>query len=256
MRKRSPAPEDPVVNDQDQTLERVGDLLLCQPKQGYRYGLDSFLLVHFTEPRKGEKVLDLGTGCGIIALLMTRLWPTLRMWGVELQEELAALASRNAVRNALESRCTILTGDIRRMGRHFNDGFFDRVVANPPFRPPRSGRICPLPQRALARQELALPFKDLAATAARLLRHGGGLDLIHLPERLPELFEILKTFSLEPKRLRLVHSFTGSPPEMALLSSRKGGRPGLKVEAPLLIFSAPGVYTAEARRALRIPGGQ
>ncbi len=255
MRDRPAAPEDPSPSCEDQTLEKVGDLLLAQPRRGYRYGLDPFLLAHFVEPGRREKVVDLGTGCGIIALLLSRRFCTLRVWGVELQSELAMLADWNVARNGLAGRCTIVNRDIRTLSGQFGAGFFDRVVANPPFRPPRSGRISPRPQRAIARQEIALTLQDLASTASRLLRHGGLVDMIHLPERLPEIFQVFMENSLEPKRLRLVHSFVDSPPEMVLLSARKGGRPGLRVEAPFVVFEAPGKYTAEAQRALHCRNG-
>jgi tRNA1Val (adenine37-N6)-methyltransferase len=233
-----------------ETYEEVAGLRIAQPAKGYRYGIDPFLLADFVQPRLREKVVDLGTGCGIIALLLARRWPTLTLWGVELQPELSRFARENVCRNGLEERCTVIEGDARRIADLLPAGRFGRVVANPPFRSPAAGRISPEPQKALARQELAFCLSDLAAAAASLLDHGGILDIIHLPERLPEIFNTLGKRELEPKRLRLVHSFAGSAPEMALISARKGGRPGLKVESPLVLFRRKGEYTREARRAL------
>lgn len=250
MRNRISAGEGPSASTSCESVEKIGNLVLAQPRKGYRYGIDPFLLVHFLKPRAGERIVDLGTGCGIMALLLARHRPDLRVWGVEIQEELARLAAENALRNGLDGRCTILAGDVRGISDLLPPGRFDRVVSNPPFRSPGSGRVCPEPQRAVARQELALTFPDLAAAASALLRHGGSFDFLHLPERLPEIFIALKRSSLEPKELRLVQSFARSSPEIALLSARKGGRPGLKVHPPLILFAAKGIYSPEASGAL------
>ncbi len=247
MRNRTSTGKSPSEAGLPRTLEKIEGLEIAQPSRGYRYGIDPFLLASFVEPRLREKIVDLGTGCGIIALLLAARWPTTRVWGVEIQEELAGIAKKNVVTNGLEDRCTILEGDVRRSGSLFSAGSFRRVVSNPPFRTPSSGRASPHRQRALARQEISLTLADLTAAASRLLSHGGIFEFIHLPERLVEIFDALSGRDLEPKRLRLVHSFRDGPPEMVLLSARKGGRPGLKVLPPLVLFRSPGIYTSETR---------
>jgi tRNA1Val (adenine37-N6)-methyltransferase len=251
MRNRAPAGKNAAEAAPEKTVERVGDLIIAQPARGYRYGLDPFLLAAFVRPRLRESVVDLGTGCGVIALLLARRWKTLKVWGVELQPELFHLAEENIRRNGLERRCSIIHGDARDTADLLPAGRFRRVVANPPFRPAGAGRVCPEPQRALARQEIAFSLDDLAGTAASLLDHGGILDFIHLPERLPEIFRALGERRLEPKRLRLVHSFGDSAPELALISARKGGRPGLSTEPPLIVFRRQGEYTPEVKAAFR-----
>jgi tRNA1Val (adenine37-N6)-methyltransferase len=248
MRNRTPSGKSPAEAGAAETIEKVGNLLLAQPERGYRYGIDPFLLASFIKPRLREKIVDLGTGCGIIALLLASRWPTVKVWGVEIQQELSDIAKKNVKKNNLGDRCTILEGDVRRIGRSFPEGSFQRAVSNPPFRAPQSGRISSDLQRAIARQEISLAFRELASTVSRLLGHGGIFDFIHLPGRLVEIFGILTAHDLEPKRLRLVHSFRNGPPEMALLSARKGGRPGLEVLPPLVIFHSPGSYTHEMRK--------
>jgi tRNA1Val (adenine37-N6)-methyltransferase len=250
MRDRTSSGADPAAHRPGESLEKVGDLTLAQPERGYRYGLDPFLLAAFVRPRLREKVVDIGTGCGIIALLLARKWPTLKVWGLEVQPELADLAKENVARNSLGDRCTILEADARQGGALFPEESFQRVVSNPPFRPPATGRISPEPQRALARQEISLTFANLVASASSLLGHGGVLDFIHLPERIPEIFRTLTEGGLEPKKLRLVHSYRDRGPDMALISARKGGRPGLDLQPPLVIFRSRGVYTAETSRVL------
>jgi len=250
MRNRATPGKDAPQACREETVEEVGGLRIAQPARGYRYGIDPFLLADFVQPRLREKVVDLGTGCGIIALLLAQRWETLTLWGVELQPALFRLARENVRRNGLERKCTIIQGDARDIADLLPARRFRRVVANPPFRAPSAGRIATEPQRALARQELAFSLPDLASSAASLLDHGGILDLIHLPERLPEIFRALGDRGLEPKRLRLVHSFADSSPELALISARKGGRAGLKTEPPLIIFRRKGEYTREAEKAL------
>jgi tRNA1Val (adenine37-N6)-methyltransferase len=251
MRNRGAAREDASPAAEKETVEELAGLRLSQPRNGYRFGIDPLLLAAFVQPRKRERVLDLGAGCGIIALLLARRWPTLKLWGIELQAELARLAELNARDNSLDDRCTILHGDAREFRSLFRESYFQRIVSNPPFRAPRSGRISLQPGRALARQELALTLDDLASAAAFFLGHGGILDFIHLPERLPEIFQVLSRNGLEPKRLRLIHSFPDSAPEMALISARRGGRRGLKVLPPLVIFRSPGSYTSEVADMLQ-----
>ena len=192
MRDRTSSGTDPAGPRPGESLEKVGGLILAQPERGYRYGLDPFLLAAFVRPRLREKVVDIGTGCGIIALLLARKWPTLKVWGLEVQPELADLAKENVARNSLRDRCTILEADARQggsslPGRELSAGWSPTL----PFRPPATGRISPEPQRALARQEISLTFADLVASASSLLGHGGILDFIHLPERLPEIFRTL-----------------------------------------------------------------
>ncbi len=248
MRNRTPSGKSPAEAGPAETIEKVGSLLLAQPERGYRYGVDPFLLASFIQPRLREKIVDLGTGCGIIALLLAGRWPTVKVWGIEIQRELYDIAQKNVLSNGLGDRCTILEGDVRRIGSTFLEGSFQRAVSNPPFRASRSGRISSEPQRALARQEISLSFRELASAVSGLLGHGGVFDFIHLPGRLVEIFGTLTAHDLEPKRLRLVHSFRDGPPEMALLSARKGGRPGLEVLPPLVIFRSPGVYSPEMRK--------
>ncbi len=184
-------------------------------------------------------------------MLLARRYPQAQVWGIEIQPDLAGLAKENASRNGLESQCTILHGDLRQISTFLPAGRFQMVVSNPPFRPPLSGRISPVLQRAVARQELTLTLADLSRVGAYLLGHGGSLNFIHLPGRLSEIFLSLTRQRLEPKTLRLVSSFRDAPPELALISARKNGRPGLQVLPPLIVFRAPGCYTREVKHALR-----
>jgi tRNA1Val (adenine37-N6)-methyltransferase len=229
---------------------RASGLHLSQPERGYRYSLDPFLLAGFCEPRRGERILDLGAGAGVIGLLLARRHPGVRVVGVELQAPLARAAAANARENRLEGRCHVVRGDLRQAPRFLPAGHFHRVVANPPFRRPGSGAAPPDPGRAGARQELTFTLDDLATTAAALLKYGGTLCVVHLAERLPDLFRALGRAGLEPKRLRLVAPFANAAPRLCLVAARKGGRPGLAVLPQLTLHEPGGRLSPEAARLM------
>jgi len=225
-------------------------LILSQPERGYRYSLDPFLLAHFCAPRRGERILDLGAGVGVIGLLLAKRHPSVRVIGIEIQPELARHAAKNARSNALVEHCRIIRGDLRDAPRFLPPEHFHRVVANPPFRRPGSGATPPDPGRASARLEQTFTLADLAGTASALLRFGGALCVIHLAERLPELCKALDKSGLAPKKLRLVAPYAGSAPRLCLISAIKGGRPGLCVLPQLVLHEPGGRYTEEVAALL------
>jgi tRNA1Val (adenine37-N6)-methyltransferase len=229
---------------------RLAGLTLRQPETGYRFSLDPFLLAAFARPRAAELVLDAGAGVGVIALLLASRHPRLTAVALEIQPSLARHALENARVNGLAGRCLVVRADLRDAASMFPAGSFHRVVANPPYRARAAGRASPDPSRALARQESTFTIAALAAAAAAILRHGGTLDMIHLSERLPEIFGALSRHGLEPKVLRLVAPSPGSTPRLCLVSARKGGRPGLETMPTLTVHGAPGVYAPEVAACL------
>lgn len=230
-----------------------GGLFLNQPERGYRYSLDPFLLADFCSPRRGERILDLGAGVGVIGLLLAKRHPTVRVTGIELQQDLALFAAENARSNSLDDRCRIIRGDLRDAPRFLQPEHFHRVVANPPFRRAGSGATPPNSGRACARQELTFTLVDLAETAAALLRFGGVLCAIHLAERLPELCRVFDESGLAPKKLRLIVPYVASAPRLCLISAIKGGRPGLSVLPQLVLHDPGGRYTEQVAAMLREP---
>lgn len=173
----------------------------------------------------------------MLGLLIAKSQPSVRVFGVEIQPELARHAAQNARANSLAERFLVIRGDLRNAPRFLPPEHFHRVVANPPFHRPGSGASPPSRSRASARQELTFTLSDLAVTAAALLRFGGTLDMIHITERLPDVCRALDASALEPKLLRLIAARPGSAPRLFLLSAVKGGRPGLRV-LPHLILDA------------------
>lgn len=236
----------PILLHPDETLDelRLGDLKVIQARTGYRFSLDPILLCAFADLRGAESAVDLGTGSGVIPLILARTRQLKRVVGVELQAGLADRARRSVALNGLAGRIEIVEGDVRALPESLGVGSFDLVLSNPPFRQGGTGRIAPEAERAAARHELAGGLADFLKAAALLLRPGGRCCLIYLAERLTDLLLELRRAGLEPKRLRLVQSRQGEGARLVLVEARRGGRPGLVAEAPLLIYAGEG-YSAE-----------
>lgn len=227
----------------------AGRLSCRQHRDGYRFSVDAILLAHFFIPRPAETVLDLGCGCGVILLLLAYRWPSLKLTGLELQPQLAALARRNVADNHLAGRITIVEGDLRSCGNLFKPGQFQRVVCNPPFYRHEGARLNLDPERRLARHEVAADLGEVVAAAGRLLHKGGRVDLVYPAERLAPLLAALRGAGLEPKRLQVVHSYPGGPGKLVLVEGLKGGGEELEILPPFFIYrEAGGEYSAEMAR--------
>ncbi len=225
---------------------RLAGLKIIQAEKGYRFSLDPLLLCAFATIPRGAQVVDLGTGSGLIPLLLARRCGAAKILGVEIQGDLAERARRNVQLNDLQEQVTIVCCDLRQPRPELPLQSFDVALANPPYRRPGSGRVAPGAERAAARHELAGGLDDFLAAAARLLRDGGRFYLVFLAERLAELLAAMRQRQLEPKRLRTVHGRSGDPARMVLVEGRKRGGAGLVIEAPLFIYTGEG-YSAEVR---------
>lgn len=228
-----------------------GRLHVKQQRRGYRFSIDAVLLAGAVAPRERDRVVDLGTGCGIIPLMLAFRHPGLRIWGVEVQAELAAIAAENVHDNEWGDRLTIVPADMRRLGADRFGGPVDRVVANPPYRRARSGRVNPDAQCAVARHEIAITLPELIAAAKRMLKTGGRFHAIYSAERAAELLACMRAEGIEPKRLRSVHSTAGADARLVTVEGLKAGRPGLAVSPPLVVYDERGGYSAEVRALLQ-----
>ena len=213
----------------------------------FKPGTDAFLLGAFARPRAGESVCDLGAGTGLIGLLLLAREPRLTLHNVELQEAPLRLAERTARENGLHVSQHL--ADLRHLEGVLSAGSMDYVVSNPPYFPSGSGAPPPDGARRAAREEYACSLEDVCTAAARLLRWGGRFALVHRPERLCDLLLALRAAGLEPKRLQLVQHTAGSAPSLVLVESRRGGKPSLRVEAPLILRDASGRETPAVREA-------
>jgi tRNA1Val (adenine37-N6)-methyltransferase len=229
-----------------------GQLLVRQSRAGYRFSIDPLILAFHAVPRKpGENILDLGTGCGIMPLITAFRYPDVRIVGVEIQSEMAALARINVEENGLQSRISIIEGDMLRLRKSDLGSPVDMVMTNPPYRKPHSGRVNPQSQRALARHEIMLSLEGLIKTIRRLLKTGGRSWVIYPVERLAELMAGMSAHHLEPKYLRMIHSRWDREAKRCLLKVVKAAHPGLTTGPPLVIYGAEGSYTTEVAAMLR-----
>lgn len=229
-----------------------GRLRLKQHRHGYRYSIDAVILASAVHPKPGETVVDLGTGCGIIPLILAFRRPGVRIWGVELQAALAAVAEENIRDNDMASQVTVLCADMRDIRPERVGGPVDMVVSNPPYRRGRSGRVNPNLQRALARHEIAITLAEVVRAAGRLLKTGGRFTMIYASGRIAELLSHMREERIEPKRLRSIHSSSGQDARLALVEGTRGGGPGMVVSPPLIVYDGDGRYTQEIQAMFRV----
>ena len=213
---------------------------------GFKLSTDSVLLAHFAAPLRASSIFDLGCGAGVLTVLLQLSHPAAQVGGIELQPDAAALCRRNLAKNGMAAD-GILTGDLRDRRALLSAGAYDLVVSNPPYFAAESGESAPDPARAAAREEQNCTLSDVCAAAGYLCRWGGAFALVHRPERLAEVFCALRRHGLEPKRLRFVQHRAESAPSLALIEARRGGKPGLRVEAPLLLTAPDGGDSAEVK---------
>lgn len=211
----------------------------------FRPGTDTFLLSSLPRLKPGLRVCDLGCGTGLLGLLLLQRQPDLTVTGIELQEAALRLAEKAVLENALTGRLSFQRGDLRDARTLFPTGSFDLVVCNPPYYAPASGYLSADPDMRTARSEIACTLEDICRAASYLLRWGGSFCLVHKPERLTDLLCALRNAAVEPKRLRAVCPTAGAAPSLVLLEGRRGGKPGLTVEAPLILQDSGGAPTPE-----------
>ena len=230
--------------------ERIDDLQrngyqIIQKKDGFCFGMDAVLLSGFAVVKPGEKAIDLGTGTGIIPILLEAKYDGDHYTGLEIQDEMAEMAGRSVALNHLEERVSIVKGDIKEASRLFGAASFDVVTSNPPYMNDAHGLKNPDLPKAIARHEVLCTLDDVAREAAKLLRPGGRFYLVHRPHRLIEIISALTKYKMEPKRMKMVHPFVDKEANMVLIEAVRGGRSMIKVEAPIVVYREPGVYTQE-----------
>jgi tRNA1Val (adenine37-N6)-methyltransferase len=227
-----------------------GNITVSQPRNGYRFSIDAILLAAAHHPKSGQKIVDLGTGCGIIPLILARRHPDLRIFGVEMQPDLADLARSNVERNRMADRIRILQTDMRKLSPGQIDGPADLVMSNPPYRKAESGRINPNAQRAIARHEIHLTLEQLLQTVRRILRTGGRFLTIYPAERTVDLLDLMRDNDLEPKRMTAIHSRRSESAKLILVHGIMRGNSGLIVDPPLIIYNDDGAYSNEVQAIL------
>lgn len=235
-------------DEQNMTLDelKLFDLQLFQPRHGYRYALDPLLLARFcAKVKPGGSIIDLGAGCGIIALVLARINPDASVVAVENNPEMVVLVERNILHNNLGGRVSVHAEDVINLRKSYPHSTFDLVVSNPPFRTPESGKVSPLAGRESARHETTAGLADFLAAAKYLVKPTGRICFIQLPSRLPEFMALASEMKLSVLRLRMIHGKAESPATMFMAELAKGRRSAPVVESPLFVRDMDGVYTEE-----------
>ncbi|MDE7252377.1 MAG: tRNA1(Val) (adenine(37)-N6)-methyltransferase [Acetatifactor sp.] len=235
------------ANERIDDLQRNGYQIIQNPEK-FCFGMDAVLLTGFAYAGKKDMLLDLGTGTGIIPILMEAKYHPAHLTGLEIQEESADMARRSVALNGLSDTIDIVTGDIREAGSQMKSASFDCITCNPPYMIERHGLTNPEAPKAIARHEILCTLEDVVNAAAKLLKPGGHFFMVYRPFRLAEIMTTLSQHGLEPKRMRLVYPYVDKEPNMVLLEAVRGGKPRMTVEKPLIIFESAGVYTEEIRR--------
>ncbi|HEX9146255.1 MAG TPA: tRNA1(Val) (adenine(37)-N6)-methyltransferase [Candidatus Binatia bacterium] len=236
----------------EETLDTLfnGQLRILQTRKGYRFSLDAVLLAHFASDKAKEKIADLGTGNGVIPMILAYRNPLISVLGVEVQEGLAYRARRNVQLNNLDKRIRIIQGDVRAINRIVAPESFGAVLCNPPYRKPTSGRLSPSAERKIARHEIMGTLHHFLEAGRYLLKANGRMSLIYPAVRCIDLLQGMRDAGLEPKRLRIVYSSKDAEASLILAEGVKGGRSGAKIMAPLFIYERGKTYSAEVAAML------
>ena len=230
--------------------ERVDDLQykglkLIQKKDGFCFGVDAVLLANFADIRRNDRVLDLGTGTGIIAVLIAAKTAAASVTGLEIQPEMWEMAQRSVKLNGLEGRLDMVCGDIKNALQLFGQSQFKAIVTNPPYMNKGGGLLNTSDTMAVSRHELLCTLEDVISVSSKLLVPGGRFAMVHRPERLADIIFLMRSFGVEPKYLRFVHPSPCKKPNMVLVRGMRGGKPQLKVLEPLYVYDESGGYSKE-----------
>ena len=233
--------------------ERIDDLQcnglkIIQNKKEFCFGIDAVLLSDFAKKTKNNaKVVDLCTGTGVVAILLTAKSRASKIIGVEIQEHIAEMAKRSIEMNDLTDKIEILNENLINLKNSIVAGTIDTVTVNPPYKPKNSGVINEKDTKTIARHEISCTLEDIVKESARLLNTGGNLCMVHKVERMTDLFVLFRKYKLEPKRLRLVYSKMGEPATLVLIEGIKGGKPFLKMESPIYVYEKENEYTTQIK---------
>lgn len=225
-------------------LQRNGYFLIQNPEK-FCFGMDAVLLSGFAKVKPKERAIDLGTGTGIIPILLEAKTKGEHFTGLEIQPESADMARRSVALNGLDEKIEIVEGDIKQASTLFGASSFHVVTSNPPYMTAQHGLINEAEAKTIARHEVLCSLEDVIRESARLLMPGGRLYMVHRPFRLAEIISLMVQYKVEPKRMQLVHPYADKEPNMVLIEGLRGGKPRMTVERPLVVYQEPGKYTDE-----------
>ena len=232
---------------EDETIEdlQLKGLKLIQKKDGFKFGIDAVLLSDFANVKSKHEVIDLCTGTGIIPFLIYGKYNPQNICGLEIQEEMVGMAKRSVKLNSLEGRVSFYNEDLKNVEYLKRFKKFDVVTVNPPYKLNNSGIINPNDKLAIARHEILCNLEDVIYASRILLKDNGRLFMIHRPERLADIFTIMRKYKIEPKRVKMIHPKIGKAPNIVLVEGQRDGGAYLKWEPPLYVYDENGKYTKE-----------
>ena len=239
---------DQLVKDNERIDDLQNGYYVIQDPDKFCFGMDAVLLSGFAKVKKGETALDLGTGTGIIPILLKTKTNGKHFTGLEIQKECADMAGRSVRYNHLEDDVEIVRGDIKEAADIFGAASFDVVTSNPPYMIGQHGLRNPDMPKAIARHEVLCNLEDVVSQASKVLKERGRFYMVHRPRRLAEIISLMKEYRIEPKRLRMIHPFADRDANMLLIEGVRGGKSMMVVEPPLIVYDEPGVYTKEIHR--------
>ena len=232
-------------NERVDDLERNGYRLIQNPEV-FCFGIDAVLLAHFARvSNHKQKILDIGTGTGIIPIVMHAIYQKGHYTGIDIQEQMIEMASRSVMLNEIEADVQMKTVDIKEYKEHFNSGEFDIITCNPPYMKGDCGLKNEHPSKTIARHEVACTLEDIISAASYMLKYGGKMCMIHRPHRLVDILATMRQYKIEPKVMRMIYPKQGKEPTMVLVEGVKNGRPELRVQPPLVVYNENGTYTDE-----------
>ena len=232
-------------NERIDDLEYKG-LKIIQNKNGFCFGMDSVLLSDFAkEIKDNSNVLDLGTGTGILPILLCGKTNLKKIYGIEIQEEVANMAKRSSVLNGLENRFEVINCSILDIEKYLKRESFDAIVTNPPYKKQETGKVSKQDIKKISKHEITANLEDFISSSKNMLKDKGSLFMVHRPERLAEIMYLLKKYNLEPKALRLVQPSIEKNPNLVLIKAVKNAKPFLKIEKTLIVYDQNGNYTSE-----------
>lgn len=233
------------------TNERIDDLeykglKIIQNTDGFCFGIDSVLLADFAKKiKKGATVVDIGTGTGIISLLLSKKTELSRIYGVEIQEDVAEMANRNVLMNNLEDKIKIINKDIKDIFIKLDSNTIDVIVTNPPYMKMNTGAVNEKKNKLISRHEIACTLEDVIEISYKLLKDKGEFYMVHRAERIVDIMYLLRKYKIEPKLIRFIHSKKDKEPNLILIKAIKNAGNQLKIDKPLIVYNEDGTYTNE-----------
>lgn len=235
---------------EDESIDdlQLDNLLLIQKKYGFRFGVDAVLLSSFANVKNRHRVIDLCTGTGIIPFLIYGKYKPKEVIGIEIQEDMVEMANRSSRYNEVENVVKFANADLKDINFLKSLGTFDVLTVNPPYKLNNSGILNPNDKLAIARHEILCNLEDVIKAARRLLKDNGRMYMVHRPERLIDIFELMRKYKIEPKRVQMIHPNVNKAPNIVLVEGQRDGGAYLKWEAPLYVYNEDGTYTKEINK--------